>query len=132
MSLAADLRAIEARVAAFDDAVASAPAPRPAAFAAAVRTNVAEIVRREAGRAGVDPALLLAVARTESGLDPGATSAAGARGVMQLMPETARQLGVDDPYDPVENVRGGAGYLHDLLDRFRGDVRSAVAAFRSA
>ena len=89
------------------------------------------LVRREAAAAGVDPSLVAAVARTESGLAPRATSPAGAAGLMQLMPATAQALGVADPYDPVANVRGGAIYLKELLARFGGDVALAVAAYNA-
>ena len=83
-----------------------------------------------AKRAGVDPALVAAVAQTESGGNPKARSPVGAQGVMQLMPDTARSLGVADPYDPVQNVRAGAAYLRTLLDRF-GDLKSAIAAYNA-
>jgi soluble lytic murein transglycosylase-like protein len=110
---------------------AAAPAPpAPHAFHAAVERGVAALVRRAALETGVDPALLAAVARTESHFDPLARSSAGAAGVMQLMPATAQALGVENPYDPAENVRGGARYLRELLDRF-GDVRRAVAAYNA-
>lgn len=85
-----------------------------------------------AGKAfGVDPALLKAVARAESGLNPRAVSPAGALGIMQLMPATARALGVDDPFDPAQSIFGGAKYLRHLLDRFGGDVRLALAAYNA-
>ncbi|MGB9791097.1 MAG: lytic transglycosylase domain-containing protein [Thermacetogeniaceae bacterium] len=85
-----------------------------------------------AGRAfGIDPALLKAVARAESGLNPRAVSPAGALGIMQLMPATARALGVKDPFDPLQSIFGGARYLRYLLDRFGGDVRLALAAYNA-
>jgi soluble lytic murein transglycosylase-like protein len=89
------------------------------------------IVRQAALAQGVDPALALAVADQESGFNPQATSSAGARGLMQLMPATAAALGVGDTYDPVENAEGGTRYLHDLIERFRGDVRLALAAYNA-
>jgi soluble lytic murein transglycosylase-like protein len=79
----------------------------------------------------VDPALVLAVASVESDFDSRALSTSGAVGLMQLMPGTAQALGVANPYDPAQNVRGGATYLHELLDRFGGDVSSAVAAYNA-
>jgi soluble lytic murein transglycosylase-like protein len=88
------------------------------------------LVERVARRYGLDPALVDAVVRAESGYDPQATSPAGAMGLMQLMPATARALGVVDPYDPVQNVEGGVRYLRGLLDRF-GDVTLALAAYNA-
>ncbi len=89
-----------------------------------------EIVEDASRRYGLDPALVHAVVQAESGYDPYATSPAGAQGLMQLMPATARALGVRDPYDPVQNVEGGVRYLRGLLDRF-GDVRLALAAYNA-
>ena len=85
---------------------------------------------REAGaRHGVDPALLKAVAWTESNFRPDAVSHAGAQGLMQIMPGTADGLGVD-PLDPPQAVDGAARYLRQQLDRF-GDVRLALAAYNA-
>ena len=67
----------------------------------------------------------------ESGGNASATSGAGAAGLMQLMPATAQALGVTNPYDPAQNVRGGATYLRQLLDRFGGEVPTAVAAYNA-
>ncbi len=78
----------------------------------------------------LSPAFLEAVARTESGLDPQAVSPAGAIGLMQLMPATARRLGVD-PRDPAQNVMGGARYLREQLDRFDGSIDLALAAYNA-
>ncbi|MDI3316268.1 MAG: lytic transglycosylase domain-containing protein [Bacillota bacterium] len=89
-----------------------------------------QLFERAAARYGVDARLLEAVARAESGLDPRAVSAAGALGLMQLMPETARAMGAEDPLDPAQNVEAGARYLKELIDRF-GDVRLALAAYNA-
>ena len=101
------------------------------AFGTLVTSEYESLARRSGRSAGVDPALVAAVARVESGFDPRATSRAGAAGLMQLMPATAAELGVTDPYDPVQNVRGGAAYLHRLLERFAGDVPLALAAYNA-
>ncbi len=113
------------------DASRETDAARAASFANAVRGDIARLVRSSAARAGVDPALVAAVANVESGFDPRATSRDGAVGVMQLMPETARDLGVGDRYDPAQSLRGGAAYLRALLDRFGGDLPSAIAAYNA-
>ncbi|ADU50689.1 Lytic transglycosylase catalytic [Thermaerobacter marianensis DSM 12885] len=83
-----------------------------------------------ARRHGLDPALLRAVIEAESGWNPAARSPAGALGLMQLMPATARALGVTDPFDPVQNLEAGARYLRQQLERF-GDWRLALAAYNA-
>jgi soluble lytic murein transglycosylase-like protein len=101
-----------------------------AAFARALRGGFDGLIERESRAAGLDPALVDAVVSAESAFDPRATSAAGAAGLMQLMPATAAALGVTDRYDPVQNVRAGATYLHALLERF-GSLPLAVAAYNA-
>jgi membrane-bound lytic murein transglycosylase B len=89
--------------------------------------GIPDIVVSEAQRQGVDPALALEVASAESSFNPAAVSSAGAIGVMQLMPGTANQLGVN-PYDAQQNIQGGVSYLRQLLSQF-GDPVAAVAAY---
>jgi soluble lytic murein transglycosylase-like protein len=89
------------------------------------------LIRRAAQRHELDPALLSAVIRQESGFDARARSSAGAMGLMQLMPDTARSLGVADPYDPAQNVEGGARMLRGLIDRYGGRLDLALAAFNA-
>ena len=79
---------------------------------------------------GIDPKLLAALIDTESGWDPLATSNKGAQGLAQLMPGTARELGVTNPLDPRQSLTGGAKYLKQMLDRF-GDPKLAVAAYNA-
>jgi len=79
----------------------------------------------------VPPALLKAIAWAESGFNPHAVSRAGAQGIMQLMPGTARSLGVTDPFNPAQNIFGAARYLRSLLDRFQGDIKLALAAYNA-
>jgi len=89
-----------------------------------------ESIIQEAGqRYRVDAGLIRAVIQAESGGNPSAVSRAGARGLMQLMPETAAELGVTNPFDPTQNIMGGTSYLRRLLDRYRGDVKLALAAY---
>jgi soluble lytic murein transglycosylase-like protein len=90
----------------------------------------AAAIAQAAAAHGVDPALLSAVAWTESGFDPAAGSTAGAQGLMQLMPSTAAGLGVD-PLDPAQSLAGGAQYLRTQLDRFGGRVDLALAAYNA-
>ena len=82
-------------------------------------------------RHDVDPALVMAVIRAESGYNSLAISRRGAVGLMQLMPATARSLGVKDPFNPEYNVDGGVKYLKYLLNRFNGNPRLAVAAYNA-
>lgn len=90
-----------------------------------------DLIDRHASRQGVRKDLVRAVIQVESGFNPRAVSNKGAVGLMQLMPGTARQLGVANPFDPSENVRGGVAYLRQLLDRYDGDERLALAAYNA-
>ena len=91
----------------------------------------ARLVERAAEAHGLDPWLLHAVIQAESSYNPQAVSHKGAKGLMQLMPGTAERYGVRDPYDPEDNVFGGARYLRDLMGMFGSDVRLAVAAYNA-
>ena len=84
-----------------------------------------------AQQAGVDPLLLRSLVQAESDFDPNEVSTAGAIGLTQLMPQTAKQLGVTDPYDPGQNLLGGARYLASMLKEFGGDERLALAAYNA-
>jgi soluble lytic murein transglycosylase-like protein len=117
----------------FAGALASAQRSRPAAASAsaAVPGEYGSLVAEAARRNGVDPALVAGVIEAESGFNAGAVSPAGAQGLMQLMPSTARGLGVTDSLDPTQNVMGGAKLLRQLLDRYQGDTRLALAAYNA-
>src|SRR5215472_5898707 len=94
-------------------------------------TQYDAIIEAEAKSAGVEPNLLRAVIVVESGFNSHAVSKRGAVGLMQLMPDTAARFGVSDRYDPQQNVRAGALYLGFLINRFRQNVRLALAAFNA-
>ena len=80
-----------------------------------------QIFQKAADTYGVDKSLLKAMAKAESEFDPNATSKSGAMGIMQLMPATAKSLGVTDAYDPEQNIMGGAKYIASLLDKYNGN-----------
>jgi soluble lytic murein transglycosylase-like protein len=114
-----------------DDFIAPLPlqvqadcAPLPASY---VETLIQDAARKQA----LDPGLLRAVMRQESGFHPCAVSVKGALGLMQLMPATAAQLRISDPFDPAQNVEGGARFLKQLLDRYHGDLRLALVAYNA-
>lgn len=93
--------------------------------------EITKMVQVAAQKYGVDPKLALAVAQTESNMTADAVSSAGAVGVMQLMPETARAMGVRNVYDPRENIDGGVKYLKQMLTTFNGDIEKSVAAYNA-
>lgn len=119
------------------EAGSAAPAP-VAAPVANVYMPAEESIRRfspivdTASRLhGVDAALIHAVISAESGYNPSALSKAGAMGLMQLMPQTAKRYGVTNIMDPVQNITGGVRYLRDLLSMFNGNLELAIAAYNA-
>lgn len=94
-------------------------------------TTLETIFEKAAETYSVDVELLKAMAKAESGFDANATSKSGAMGIMQLMPETAKGLGVKDAYDPEQNIMGGAKYIASLLEKYDGNVSYALAAYNA-
>jgi hypothetical protein len=89
------------------------------------------LIDRAAQDYGVDPGLIASVMGVESGGNPAAVSPAGAQGLMQIMPGTARELGLADPFDPEANIMAGTRYLRQMLDRYNGDTYWALAAYNA-
>jgi soluble lytic murein transglycosylase-like protein len=110
--------------------VAAAPASSPAA-AAASNSNVRDLLARAGAQHNIDVELLASVVKAESGGHADAVSRAGARGLMQLMPATAHALGVQDVFQPDQNIAGGAAYLDSLLKRYKNDLNLALAAYNA-
>ena len=92
---------------------------------------IADSIKSAARRYNLPEKLIASVIQAESNFQVDAVSPAGAQGLMQLMPATAKELGVDDPFDVRQNINGGAGYLRQMLDRFGGDVKLALAAYNA-
>ena len=90
-----------------------------------------ELIRKSAEKYGVDVDLVFSVVAAESNFNPKAVSRRNARGLMQLLPETAKRLGVRDIYDPAQNIDGGTRYLRDLLKLYEGDLALALAAYNA-
>lgn len=111
--------------------VAGARAVRATRPAEATAGRFDDLIERHATAQGLSPELVRAVIHVESAFNPAAVSPKGAMGLMQLMPATARDLGVSDPFQPDQNIRGGARYLRWLLDRYDGNVELALAAYNA-
>lgn len=95
------------------------------------KSRVDELITQFSSREGLKPELLRGVMERESAFKPCAVSVKGAQGLMQLMPATAEQLGVKDPFDPEQNVSAGAKFLKQLLSKYNGDLNLALAAYNA-
>jgi len=107
--------------------------PLPVAYACepVAQPELSKMIDDVAREHSVDPALVREVARQESGFHACAVSPKGAQGLMQLMPETAGELNVKDAFEPKENIAAGTKYLKQLLDKYKGDTKLALAAYNA-
>lgn len=94
-----------------------------------LESEYSPIIEKYSKKYGVDPDVAKAMARQESGFNPNAVSKCGAKGMFQLMDGTAKDMGVNDSFNPEQNIEGGVKYLSQLLKRYDGDYRKAVAAY---
>ncbi len=117
--------------------VSSAPAPQPSENSSSSSPPeetdplFRSIIQKASDLYEVEPELIQAIIMAESSYNPRAVSRRGARGLMQLMPATAKALGVEDSFNPEHNIHGGVRYFKQLLDRFGGDTRMALAAYNA-
>jgi soluble lytic murein transglycosylase-like protein len=95
------------------------------------KKDFSEIIRQASAKYGIDESVITAVIKQESSFNPAAVSSCGAQGLMQLMPATARSLGVEDPFNPEENIMAGTRYLRQKLDEFDGNLALALAAYNA-
>lgn len=107
------------------------PPPRTPDCPPLPATDIDTLVNAAAQKHSLKPALLRAVIKQESGFLPCAVSVKGAQGLMQLMPDTAAQFQVSDPFDPKQNVEAGAAFLKQLLDKYKGDLSLALGAYNA-
>jgi soluble lytic murein transglycosylase-like protein len=107
------------------------PSMSAAASSTGSENQYDQYINASAKKYGVDPNLIKGMIKQESGFNQNAVSHCGAQGLMQLMPDTARELGVQDAFNPAQNIDGGAKYIRKMLDMFDGDLKKAVAAYNA-
>jgi soluble lytic murein transglycosylase-like protein len=110
---------------------AAPPEPQPVSSQISTSPDLSGIIHSASSRSRIDADFIASVIRAESGNNPRAVSPKGARGLMQLMPQTASNLGVKNSFDPAENVDGGVRYLRALLLEYNGDAAKALAAYNA-
>ena len=124
-------RAAVRKTSAYRPSAVALAVPRPTRPSSPCEDAYTREIAEASARYAVPERLIWAVIRVESGFDHRAVSRKGARGLMQLMPETAAMLGVRDPFDPRQNIHAGTAHLRAMMERFRHDVRLAVAAYNA-
>ena len=132
----ADKKPVIAKVVSSQPAEAKPPAVKPEHSMPSTKGSKAEclyhpIIVQAASHHQIDPALVKAIIMAESSYNPRAISKKGAKGLMQLMPATAQALGVEDSFNPKQNINGGVRYFKKLVNRFDGDVKLALAAYNA-
>lgn len=95
------------------------------------KSNIDDVIKKIGHKYGVDPLLIKAVIKAESNFDPKAVSPKNAQGMMQLIPATAKDYGVADPFNAIQNIQGGVKFLRDLIEFFKGDVDLVLAAYNA-
>ncbi len=106
-------------------------ASEPTTVGKVSKARILDIISKVSQKYGVDEKLIQAIVKQESGFNPNATSHCGAMGLMQLMPGTAKGLGVKNPYDPIQNIEGGVKYIKAKLEKYNGNLILALASYNA-